>query len=332
MYSAIHTIASCILSESHNCFALCRYIQILQQQRLEFEDLLAKRLREQEHDLLKQMQNALQEKEANIQNVLKTALEAQQHEHELDKLAFEEAKSAEIQSKLEGGFAGKMEAYKSEATQEMQQKVATLEALSEKLKQLESALEASQTSQKGSLKAHRISAAALAFGEKLETSKSASTELKTLQKAAGKEGVISTALKTLPKSVENGIPTLSELQTRFEDVQKKCRQAVLVPAGRPGLDGQLAGMVFATLKYPPNPEDPAPEDDKDNAEYVLVRARQHVQLGELEKAVEQLDKLKGQPAFTVADWKRDATDRITVGKALKAIKLECALLNSSLSE
>ena len=307
-------------------------MQILQKQRLEFEDLLAKRLREQEYALSQQMQNALQEKEANIQNVLKTALEAQQHEHEQDKLAFEESKSAEVQSKLEDEYGQKMEAYKSEVAKDLQQKVASLEASSEKLKQLESALEASQTSQKGSLKAHRISAAALAFAEKLETSKSASTELKTLKKAAGKEGVISTALKTLPKSVETGTPTLSELQTRFEDVHKKCRQAALVPAGRPGLDGQLAGMVFATLKYPPDPEDPAPEDDKDNAEYVLVRVRKHVQLGELEKAVEQLDKLKGQPAFTVADWKKDAMDRITVEKALKAIKLECALLNSSLSE
>ena len=69
-----------------------------------------------------------------------------------------------------------------------------------------------------------------------------------------------------------------------------------------------------------------------NAEYVLVRASRYVQLGELETAVDELDKLSGQPAFVVADWKKNAIDRINVEKALKVIKMECALLNESCLE
>jgi hypothetical protein len=91
-------------------------------------------------------------------------------------------------------------------------------------------------------------------------------------------------------------------------------------------------MAFATIKYPPNPEDPAPENDKDNAEFLLVRARKHVQLGEVERAVEQLEKLEGQAAFTVADWKEDALNRVAVEKALKVIRMECALVNESMVE
>jgi hypothetical protein len=307
-------------------------MQVMQKQRLEFEDLLAKRMREQENSLVQQTQRALQEKDAAIQNVLNTALEAQTHEHEEDKKAFEQATGSEIQSKLEEAYTKQMEELKSQSAGELEKKVTILEALSQKIDELEKELVANQTTQQGSFRAHRLSAAALALAEKLETNQSAANELQALKVAAGTGGVITTAVATIPQEVKSGIPTLSELQLRFEVVHKKCRQAALVPAGRPGLEGQLAGMVFATLKYPPNPEDPAPENDKDNAEYLLVRARKHVQLGELERAVEQLEKLEGQTAFTITDWKKDALNRVAVDKALKVIKMECALVNESLTE
>lgn len=124
---------------------------------------------------------------------------------------------------------------------------------------------------------------------------------------------------------------MPELQARFDQVLSKSRQAALVPKGQLGLEGQLAGMLFATLKFPPKPDDPAPENDKDAAEYVLVRARQHIQYGELDKAIQQLDKLEGQAAFTVQGWKKDASDRVAVDQALKVIKMECALLNETMS-
>jgi len=307
----------------------CRYLEILQKQRLEFEDLMATRQREQKNELSTEMYKALQEKEATIQSVLNTALEAQRIEHEEDKKAFEEIITGEIQSSLDEEYGKKMEEYKSQVAHELQQKVSTLETLSKKLEQLEAALEASSTSKEGSLKAHRLSAAALALAEKMETNQGAAVELAALKLAAGNEGVIATACATIPDAVKTGVPTLPELQARFEVAWKKSRQAALVPAGRPGLEGQLAGMVFASLKYAPDPDDPAPENEKDSAEFVLARARQFVQTGELERAVDQLEKLKGQPAFTMADWKKDAINRIAVEKALKVIKMECALLNQA---
>lgn len=290
---------------------------------------MAARLREQRNELSTEMLQALQAKEGTIQGVLKTALEAQQSEHEEDKKAFEEIITGEIQSALDEEYGKKMEEYKNQVAHELQQKVSTVENLTKKLHQLESALEASTTSKEGSLKAHRLSAAALALAEKMETNQGAAAELAALKLAAGNEGVIATACANIPDAVRTGVPTLAELQARFEAAQKKSRQAALVPAGRPGLDGQLAGMVFASLKYAPDPDDPAPEHEKDSAEYVLARARRNVQNGELERAVDQLEKLKGQPAFTIADWKKDAINRIAVEKALKVIKMECALLNQA---
>jgi hypothetical protein len=305
----------------------------MHKQRLELEDLMAKQLREQENDFSTRLHQALLEKDATIQSVLSSALDAQQKEHEDDKKAFEQVITAEIQSSLEEKFSKQLEEYKNQVAKDLQEKLAALQQLSAQFQQLEAALEASKSSKEGSLKAHRLSAAALALAEKLESNQSAAAELAALQWAAGNVGVISTACATIPAAVRTGVPTLSELQTRFlTSVHAQCRQAALVPKGRLGLEGQLAGMLFSTLRYPPSYDDPAPESDKDNAEYVLVRAQRHVQLGELEQAVEQLDKLTGQPAFTVADWKKDAIDRINVEKALRAIKLECALLNESCIE
>lgn len=313
-------------------FSHFRYLEILQKQRLDFEDMLAKRLREQNNELSTRLNKALQEKEATIQSVLKTALEAQQHEHEADKKAFEEIVADEIRSALDEEYGKRLEEYKHHVTQDLQQKVTALNALRQKLQNLELALEASKSSKEGSLKAHRLSAAALALAEKLETNASAASELNALKIAAGNKGVIATACATIPAAIKVGVPTLPELQARFEKVNKKCRQAALVPPGRHGLEGQLAGMVFATLKYQPDADDPAPESDKDSAEYILVRARKHVHLGELEQAVEQLEQLTGLPEFTIADWKKDAINRIAVEKALKVIKMECALLNESCLE
>lgn len=306
----------------------------MQKQRLEFEDLTAKKLREQEHVLSQKRFQAIQEKEATIQNVMSTALETQKLEYEEEKKAWEEMTSLNIQSKFEDQYLQQLEDYKSRMAKELQNKARQMQGMADKLQQLQAALDASQTSKEGSLKAHRISAAALALTEKLESHHSAKTELETLKLAAGNVGVIATACATLPPSVAStGVPTLSELQTRFmNSVQPKCRQAAFVPKGRVGLEGQLAGMLFATVRYAPSYDDVAPESDSGNAEYVLVRASRYVQLGELETAVDELEKLSGQPAFVVADWKKNAIDRINVEKALKVIKMECALLNESCLE
>ena len=294
---------------------------------------MAQRLREQDAAFHQQLREALNQKDAAIQTVVNAALEAQQEEHNQDKEAFAEKFQAETQTALNKQYGEQMAEYKQKMEKDLQDKVTTLASLSEKLRKLEAALEASQRTQQGSSQAHKLSAAALALSEVLETHTPASREVKALKTAAGQDGVIATVVRTLPESVtSDGVPTLSELQTKFEDNYSTCRQAALVPPGRPGLDGQLAGMLFASLKYPPQPDDPPPSDQPNNAEYVLARARKYVQLGELNAAIDELEKLQGQTAFVIQDWKKAAMDRVAVEKAIKVIKLECALLHESVAE
>lgn len=106
----------------------------------------------------------------------------------------------------------------------------------------------------------------------------------------------------------------------------------MVPEGRSSLEGQLLGMLFAKLSVPPSP-DTSNADESDPAiltDSILSMARKYVQAGDLEKAVEQLDRLKGQTAYVMSDWKKKAMDRVATERALKVIKLECALLNKDL--
>jgi hypothetical protein len=152
------------------------------------------------------------------------------------------------------------------------------------------------------------------------------------QTVASDNSVIASALRSVPSSVATGIPTLSELQTKFSRVYDKSRQAALVPSGNVTLEAQLIGTVLKTIKFPPSPDDPAPEENQNDAEYVLARAKRHVQLGELDRAVAELEKLNGQVAFTVQDWKKSAEDRIEIDKVLHVIKMEVALMNETLSK
>mmetsp|Transcript_25153 Transcript_25153/g.35425 ORF Transcript_25153/g.35425 Transcript_25153/m.35425 type:complete len:607 (-) Transcript_25153:70-1890(-) len=308
-----------------------KYMELLQKQRIEFESLLARRMLEQEDALSRQATAALQQKESQIQAVVNAAAEAQQAEHEADLKSTEERLEREVNAKYETEYSTKLANEKAEFVQELQSKVSQMEEMSQKLRKLESALKESNTFKSGSLRAHRVSAAALALAKKMESSKGAAEELAALKAAASDESVIGAAVKVLPDAVKTGVPTLSELQAKFDTVHKKSRQAALVPEGWSGLEGQLMGMAFSTLKLSPSPDDPVPEEDKDGPDYVLARAQRHVQLGELDRAVEQLDKLKGQAAFTASDWKKDASDRIAVEKALKVINMECSLLNQSMS-
>ena len=53
-----------------------RYLEVLQKQRVEFEDLSARKLREQEDALKRQANAAIQAKDESIQSVINAAAEA----------------------------------------------------------------------------------------------------------------------------------------------------------------------------------------------------------------------------------------------------------------
>jgi len=307
------------------------YLTILQKQRLEFEALLAQKLREQEDVITRQANAALQAKEDSIANLLRATSEAREKETQ-DVLSSEmkrvtEELELEYTSKLQNELAKMKQAYATD----LEKHGSAMEMLQGKLELLSSRLEVSQTYESGSKRAHRVSAAALALASKLEVGEGAAVEIAALKGAAGGEGVIASAVGMIPPTAEEGVPTVAELQVAFDQSYNVGRQAAMVPEGRAGLEGQLMGMVFAKLSVPPSPEAvPTSEEEGNVTDGVLSLARKYVQVGDLEKAVEQLNKLKGQAAYVMNDWKSKAADRVSTERALKVIKLECALLNKEL--
>ncbi|KAL7546672.1 hypothetical protein ACHAWF_010008 [Thalassiosira exigua] len=165
-----------------------RYMEILQKQRLEFEDLMAQKLREQEDGITRQANAALAAKEEGIQGRLKATSEAR--EQEMKELLEEETKriSSELELQYETKFQNGMAQAKQAHAQELSGHVATMEGLRDKLVALESRLEVSRAYESGSRRAHRVSAAALALANKLEAGEGAAVELAALRGAAGDGG------------------------------------------------------------------------------------------------------------------------------------------------
>lgn len=310
-----------------------KYLEILQKQRLEFENLLAQKLREQEDSITRQANAALAAKEESIQSLLKATSDAR--EQEMKDILTEETKriSSELELQYQTQLQNELASMKQGHAKELEGHVATMTGLQQKLGMLESRLEISRNYESGSKRTHRVSAAALALANKLEEGEGAAVELAALKGAvAGEEGVIASAVSMIPSSASaGGVPTVADLQATFDKTYSVGRQAAMVPEGRAGLEGQLLGMIFAKLSVPPSPDVvPATEEEGSITDGILSLARKYVQLGDLEKAVEQLDKLKGQTAYVMNDWKSKASDRVSTERALKAIKLECALLNKDL--
>ncbi len=153
----------------------------MQKQRLEFEDIMARKMREQEDALTRHTQAVLQQKEAGIQAVITATKESLEAEHEANLKSQRELLETELNAKYEVSYANKLAEAKQSFIRDLDAKVATLDALAKKLEQMEQALSVSRSFTDGSVKAHRVSAAALALAEKLETSQGAKAEVGALE-------------------------------------------------------------------------------------------------------------------------------------------------------
>ena len=153
----------------------------MQQQREELERLLSRRLQEQEDQLNKQHHMAMDEKELSIQQRIQSVVDAQNAEHQLQIERLEIEKDQELNMKYQSEYMTRLHDVQIEFTNDLEDKVHTMEALRNKIQELENALQNSRNFESGSVRAHRLSAAALAFAEKLETSESAIAELNVLK-------------------------------------------------------------------------------------------------------------------------------------------------------
>jgi len=194
-----------------------RYLEILHKQRLEFESLLAQRLREQEDVITRHANAALAAKEEGIQTLMKATEDAR--EAEMKDMLTNETKI--IATKLEADYEQRLQdelaQMKAVYATDLDEYCTKMTSLKDKLDSLEKRLEVSRDYESGSKRAHALSAAALALASKLEVGEAAAVELAALKGAAGDEGVIASAVGMIPSSAKGGVPTLAELQAKFDE-------------------------------------------------------------------------------------------------------------------
>mmetsp|Transcript_42745 Transcript_42745/g.62591 ORF Transcript_42745/g.62591 Transcript_42745/m.62591 type:complete len:688 (-) Transcript_42745:361-2424(-) len=314
-----------------------KYLEILEKQRLEFETLLARRISEVEATMERKAANEMKAKDDEVESLVNAAKKTLNDEHEASLQAEIKNLNSVHEAKFDAELQNQIAQVKEGFSKLLEEKVAALEEMAQRLRNVEKSAQIRRDFETGSQKAHKMSAAALALAAKMETSQGAAAELAALKAIAGsEEGVIASALSKVPDAVSNGegIPTLPELQTKFDKVHDATRRAAMVPDGQEGLPGQIFGYVFSKLSIEPSASaiEATPTDDTLlQPDYILGRTRRAIQLGDLETAVQELNNLKGQASFTVKDFKRDVTNRLLVNKALKVITLECALMNENMS-
>lgn len=316
-----------------------KHMEELHKQRLEFEELMSSKIRVVQESIEKRSKALLADKEQEVEQLLEAAKHTLSQEHEAEMQAELENWNREFQASLQQEVAKQVSGVKEQYAKELAEKVALVQQITQKLEYLEHYAEMSRTYEQSSKSAHKISAAALALANKLEsTGKSALAEIEALRNAVHDEDAssgISVALEQLPDDVTKGarrVPTVSELQANFTAIKRRARAASKVPEGKHGLGAQLFSYVFSAITVEPEDDSSDSQQDSYIPDLVLARAGKFVQLGDLESAVNELNGLKGQAAFTVKDWKQDATNRVMVNRMLKVIKMECSLLNESLSD
>mmetsp|Transcript_802 Transcript_802/g.1895 ORF Transcript_802/g.1895 Transcript_802/m.1895 type:complete len:659 (-) Transcript_802:49-2025(-) len=311
-----------------------KYVLLIKKLRIEAEQLQEGKLAEQKKSLVVQAEEVLKEHQTRSDAFLENSMQIQEKAHAEDKAAFEQKTKEAMEAKYEELLGKELAKIKEEFAAKMSQRVRQMEELTKKLSDLEISLKTSKDFQRGSVEAHRITAAAIALMEKLDSGDPAGAAVRALGAVASDNAVVTAAIDSLPASVSlSGVSTLQELQTSFDEtIYPQCRKAANVPPGVDGLEGQLMGSVFSLLRFAPGPQEAAPEAEKDASEYVLARIKRYVQLGELEQAITEAKKLDGQVAFTAKDWTSQATDRVAVEKALKVIRMECALANETLTQ
>jgi len=311
-----------------------RYVLLIKKLRLEAEQLKEEKLAKQRKILTSQAEEALKGQQTKSNVFLENSMQIQEKAHAEDKATFEQTTKAAMDAKYEELLGHELTKIKEDFATKMNQRVNQMEVLTKKLTELEFSLKSSKDFQVGSLEAHRITAAAIALMEKLESGDPAGAAVRALEAVASSNAVVSSAVKSLPSSVSlSGVASIQELQAAFDEtIYPQCRKAANIPPGVNGLEGQLLGSVFSFLRPPPGSQEAAPESEKDASEYVLARIKRYVQLGELGPAITEAKKLEGQVAYTAKDWAAQAMDRVAVEKALKVIRMECALANENLAQ
>jgi mitofilin len=163
---------------------------------------------------------------------------------------------------------------------------------------------------------HRL-AASLNLIRGLSGSHPIKEEISTLKGICCDDELLKVLVDSVPvNAIENGIPTVNELASRFKTVRDEVRKLSYAPKDAPFLLGHAVGHLLASLSM-----QRSGLVTGNGVEEALARAEFHMQQGQLVEALEEV-KL---PCFDhnannlMKDWQEDINDRIIVDEISKSL-------------
>lgn len=146
---------------------------------------------------------------------------------------------------------------------------------------------------------HRMSIAMIDIIDKIDTSEPLGRELESLKTAAQDDVVVKGVLTSLPARLASvGVPTMSELESRFGAVHDTCQKLALLPTEGGGVLQYALANIVQVLSLKENGI--AKGED---AEAVLSRAKYYMdEKRDLESAVKEFEKLPKQIQEQANDW------------------------------
>lgn len=173
---------------------------------------------------------------------------------------------------------------------------------------------------------HKQSSALASLEHALRSSQSVTSEIALVQSVFGEQHeFIDTLIRTLPKEASNtGVPTLTELRSRFKVVREEVRKAAMAPPDAPQIVGQLVGSALATISKPPQGMVRG-----DGIEEILSRAAFHLDNGRLYEAVQEMNTVSGaMPKRLADDWTAAAVARLRADVASTSVRSLALLLST----
>ncbi|CAG8534398.1 6628_t:CDS:2 [Ambispora leptoticha] len=137
-------------------------------------------------------------------------------------------------------------------------------------------------------------------------------EVATLKKEASTDELVTVVLSTIDDSVSStGIESVSNLVARFAKVREAVRSASLVPENGGLLPHALSRVLYRFMFRKHGMM------EGDDVEAVLARVEHHLKEHDLDKATRELNQLKGWPKTITSDWMRAARDHLEVKQAIQ---------------
>lgn len=298
-----------------------RYTHLLAQQRRELQIEIDRLLFEKEKAVVQEAAERVREAEDRAEARLQGALRAQGEGFRASLLA----SLADQQNSLQAELNEKVALLRKSHNDHLLEMQPRLEELNGAVLVAQQEVAEAVRVVKSAATNHKLSAAVLVLDSLLESGGGAGEGVQALQQlreVAAEEEVVRAVLAALPPDLltKNHVPTLADLQVRFQVMRDEVRKVVLAPAGAPKLLGQIVGAVLAKLSFTPSGYLTGP-----GAEEALARAAYRLDHGDLAACVQELQGVEGYAQVLMSDWQKLARDRLLVDEVRRILRANAVI-------